>query len=222
MQNVPSAAFDPIFYMHHCNIDRITAMWQTLHEGVWFENDVLAERELYPFRGPKLDGEIDYFTSNDVRDWTRFGYQYEILELRDGETEVGRKRRINEFIDKSYFSTAQVLLKDEGHLFHDGSDIESFAARNDFEDYIIDVIYDRQVIPLTLLIALSVANRVSKLCSEWRSLHDPFLPRCPGASARVQRGDGQDNLQVTQARRDGLQLLDSLARKRQQHRIGHV
>ncbi|KAK4663665.1 hypothetical protein QC763_610400 [Podospora pseudopauciseta] len=149
MQNVPSAAFDPIFYMHHCNIDRITAMWQTLHEGVWFENDVLAERELYPFRGPKLDGEIDYFTSNDVRDWTRFGYQYEILELREGETEVGRKRRINEFIDKSYFSTSHVLLKDEGHLFHDGSDIESFAARNDFEDYIIDVIYDRQVIPLT-------------------------------------------------------------------------
>jgi|SRR5690349_4686685 tyrosinase len=31
MGRVPTAAFDPIFWAHHCNIDRIWAIWQTKH-----------------------------------------------------------------------------------------------------------------------------------------------------------------------------------------------
>jgi tyrosinase len=31
MGRVPTAAFDPIFWAHHCNIDRIWAIWQTTH-----------------------------------------------------------------------------------------------------------------------------------------------------------------------------------------------
>jgi tyrosinase len=31
MGSVPTAAFDPIFWAHHCNIDRIWAIWQTKH-----------------------------------------------------------------------------------------------------------------------------------------------------------------------------------------------
>lgn len=128
--------------MYYCNIDCIIVMWQMLYEGVWFENDVFVEREFYFFCGLKLDGEIDYFMFNDVWDWIWFGYQYEIFEFRDGEIEVGCKRCINEFIDKLYFSIVQVLFKDEGYLFYDGLDIEFFVVCNDFEDYIIDVIYD--------------------------------------------------------------------------------
>lgn len=33
MGRVPTAAFDPIFWAHHCNIDRIWAIWQTTQEG---------------------------------------------------------------------------------------------------------------------------------------------------------------------------------------------
>jgi tyrosinase len=31
MGRVPTAAFDPVFWAHHCNIDRIWAIWQTTH-----------------------------------------------------------------------------------------------------------------------------------------------------------------------------------------------
>ncbi|MGC2574826.1 MAG: tyrosinase family protein, partial [Candidatus Nitrosopolaris sp.] len=31
MGSVPTAAFDPIFWAHHCNIDRIWAIWETTH-----------------------------------------------------------------------------------------------------------------------------------------------------------------------------------------------
>ena len=35
MSNVPTAAFDPIFWIHHCNIDRLWSVWECLPERVW-------------------------------------------------------------------------------------------------------------------------------------------------------------------------------------------
>jgi tyrosinase len=28
-------AFDPIFYLHHCNVDRMITLWAALNPGVW-------------------------------------------------------------------------------------------------------------------------------------------------------------------------------------------
>lgn len=36
MSNVPVAAFDPVFFLQHCNIDRLVALWQTLYPQAWF------------------------------------------------------------------------------------------------------------------------------------------------------------------------------------------
>jgi tyrosinase len=36
MAMVPSAAKDPIFMMHHANIDRILQAWQGINPTVWF------------------------------------------------------------------------------------------------------------------------------------------------------------------------------------------
>ena len=27
--------FDPIFYLHHCNVDRMISLWSAIHPGVW-------------------------------------------------------------------------------------------------------------------------------------------------------------------------------------------
>ncbi|KAI0288602.1 tyrosinase [Russula brevipes] len=29
------AGFDPIFFLHHCNVDRMLSLWSALHPGVW-------------------------------------------------------------------------------------------------------------------------------------------------------------------------------------------
>ncbi|KAF8500854.1 photo-regulated tyrosinase [Russula emetica] len=29
------AAFDPIFFLHHCNVDRMLSLWSAVHSGVW-------------------------------------------------------------------------------------------------------------------------------------------------------------------------------------------
>jgi tyrosinase len=28
-------AFDPIFFLHHANVDRLLSMWSAIHPGVW-------------------------------------------------------------------------------------------------------------------------------------------------------------------------------------------
>jgi tyrosinase len=36
--------FDPIFFLHHCNVDRMLSLWSAVHSGVWVS------------QGPALDG----------------------------------------------------------------------------------------------------------------------------------------------------------------------
>ncbi|KAJ6261170.1 Tyrosinase [Drechslerella dactyloides] len=33
--SVPTAAFDPLFWLHHCNVDRIMAMFQAMNPSLW-------------------------------------------------------------------------------------------------------------------------------------------------------------------------------------------
>ncbi|KAF5005500.1 hypothetical protein FDECE_8078 [Fusarium decemcellulare] len=93
MSHVPVAAFDPIFWLHHCNVDRLIAIWQVLHEDSWFvDNDVRNKEQgnffleighddkpsdmLRPFR----DGNGNYYTSESAREVTGLGYTYKGLE----------------------------------------------------------------------------------------------------------------------------------------------
>lgn len=85
---VPRSAFDPIFFLHHANVDRLTAMYQATHPGLTLtprtrsptfalggtESDSLNTL-LYPFR--HQDGK--QWTSNDVvtaESIFTYGYSY--------------------------------------------------------------------------------------------------------------------------------------------------
>ncbi|GJD05139.1 tyrosinase [Colletotrichum higginsianum] len=143
--NVPAAAFDPIFYMHHCNIDRLFAIWQVLHENSWFK-DVKgppATDSLTPFH----HNQADYFDSNRARTWLNLGYQYDVLQRDDHETDEKYLERINAYVDKTYRSTGSVLLEDKGDLFQKNQDL---ASDEMYDDYMINVSYDRNGAPYTI------------------------------------------------------------------------
>ncbi|MCJ1404105.1 hypothetical protein MMC11_007330 [Xylographa trunciseda] len=80
------AAFDPVFWFHHCNIDRIMAIWQATHPKRWFPATTPGNKgpddPLYPFRAFK-DGKVDWWTSNDSIDTKKFGYTYADLDPTD-------------------------------------------------------------------------------------------------------------------------------------------
>ncbi|KAI9894687.1 MAG: hypothetical protein M1814_002043 [Vezdaea aestivalis] len=81
MSNVPIAAFDPIFYLHHANIDRYTAIWQNINPKVWYSHQdkdsglPLEKVEFRPFR-TYGDGTNGWYNSDSSRYTESFGYYY--------------------------------------------------------------------------------------------------------------------------------------------------
>lgn len=91
---VSRSAFDPIFYLHHTNIDRLMAMYQATHPGVTLtpqrrsptfalggagQDDL--NTLLYPFRHPNRN----QWTSNDVATAESiFTYGYSYPEVPEG------------------------------------------------------------------------------------------------------------------------------------------
>ncbi|CAI7673953.1 unnamed protein product [Penicillium viridicatum] len=89
MGNVPVAAFDPLFFLHHCNIDRLFAIWQALNPDKWMDNipadnttirdsfgkehPVDENTPLQPFR---RDAEGNYWTPEGIRFPSNLGYSY--------------------------------------------------------------------------------------------------------------------------------------------------
>ncbi|KAF8440565.1 hypothetical protein BGX38DRAFT_1144521 [Terfezia claveryi] len=71
MASVPAAGFDPTFFLLHCNVDRIGAMWQAANNDAWMddENNV---KELIPFRYSRSE----FWTSERCRYPQNLGYTY--------------------------------------------------------------------------------------------------------------------------------------------------
>ena len=70
MSFIPTAPADPIFWMHHCNIDRLWATWQTGHGGL---NPNLPGPPSSP--GSAVMDPWSYLES-DTRSISVLGYQY--------------------------------------------------------------------------------------------------------------------------------------------------
>jgi tyrosinase len=78
------AALDPIFYLHHCNIDRMWAAWNDKGNANptapnWLRGPTaVGERK---FVMPMPDGSSWFYTPDDVRSLSQFDYTYDDLSL---------------------------------------------------------------------------------------------------------------------------------------------
>ncbi|ESZ89927.1 hypothetical protein SBOR_9689 [Sclerotinia borealis F-4128] len=87
MSQLSYAGFDPVFWLHHANVDRLFAMWQAVHPDAWMlpESDQIgtftiapgatdtSTSPLTPFY--QADGETPW-TSDAARYTSTFGYSY--------------------------------------------------------------------------------------------------------------------------------------------------
>ncbi|KAI9804942.1 MAG: hypothetical protein M1833_006245 [Piccolia ochrophora] len=109
----PVAAFDPIFWMHHCNVDRLTALYQALYPDVWIvpqripnitfvSPSGVVEGEttpLLPFRkAAGNEGDV-FWNSKELADWTQVGFDVPgVSKLNPEQT-----RNLQRYIYRTYY-----------------------------------------------------------------------------------------------------------------------
>jgi tyrosinase len=71
MGSVPTASYDPIFFLHHANVDRLWAQWQAAHPGALPADE--ATFALAPFNRPF---STQWQTGADVESTDTLGYRY--------------------------------------------------------------------------------------------------------------------------------------------------
>ncbi|ROW08234.1 hypothetical protein VMCG_03309 [Cytospora schulzeri] len=95
MYDLNWSAFDPIFMLHHANLDRLIAIWQAIYpnssifditdfEGALYgtaAGTVSANTPLKPF----YNQDSSFHTSNSVRKISTFGYTYPELQLSNAD-----------------------------------------------------------------------------------------------------------------------------------------
>ncbi|XXH02875.1 hypothetical protein Hte_009263 [Hypoxylon texense] len=153
MSAVAVAAFDPVFWLHHCNIDRLLHLWQCSNPGNWFHkkrgqsvDETLQkgspQKALIPFHSSSKVN--DFYNSNMVRDVDALNYTYDYME------EV-----TDEFGD---------MIPEKSHLYINklyGPPKSAYEYRREELDPVINVIYNRHALggrPYSLLFFLGAVD----------------------------------------------------------------
>ncbi|OAA61176.1 putative domain, di-copper centre [Niveomyces insectorum RCEF 264] len=112
---IPFSAFDPVFFLHHCMVDRIFALWQILNPASWVQPTAAALNSFTTSIGQMQDAQTPltpffrdsngtFWTSDAVRDMGVFGYTYDdmtdfplsSLTVANATTQAQVKALINE------------------------------------------------------------------------------------------------------------------------------
>lgn len=91
MTIVPFSAFDPLFFLHHCMVDRILALWQVMYPRSWVIPVVARTNSYTTSVGQMLNSSSaltpfyassngTFWNSDMLRDPAKLGYTYPELE----------------------------------------------------------------------------------------------------------------------------------------------
>jgi len=105
------AAFDPIFWFHHSNVDRLLSLWQAMNPGVWVTPGRSGQTLAFN-RGSTVDKNSplepfyqtteDVWTSAPLTDTTKLGYSYPDFDDLVGADPDLIRDAINDLVDRRY------------------------------------------------------------------------------------------------------------------------
>ncbi|KAH7068549.1 hypothetical protein FB567DRAFT_615332 [Paraphoma chrysanthemicola] len=163
------SAYEPLFMLHHTNVDRLFAMYQAAHPGrtftsasvgdsgnVWLENGQMvdADTPLLPFR--KSSG--GFWTTKDVRNTTTFGYAYPETIKKNEQSEEEYEEEIVAVIATMYGSTVRAMLNAKTAPAGGSSLLASDGA---FTDWSIDAAAITTHLPPTFVVRFSLVGDFS-------------------------------------------------------------
>jgi len=109
------AAFDPIFFLHHCNVDRMLSLWSALNPGVWVsqgesedgsftlppDTPVDETTPLTPF----WNDQTTFWASTGTQDTAPLGYTYPDFNGLDMGNTQAVKTAIGNTVNRLYGSS---------------------------------------------------------------------------------------------------------------------
>jgi len=118
------AGFDPIFFLHHTNVDRLLSLWSALHHGVWVtpgpsqsgtltipaNTTVDTNTNLTPF----YHTQTAFWASAGVTDTTKLGYTYPEFNGLDLGNPAAVQKAIAAIVNKLYGSAVFGVLPGRG------------------------------------------------------------------------------------------------------------
>ncbi|KAF9252472.1 Di-copper centre-containing protein, partial [Marasmius fiardii PR-910] len=117
MSDPAVAAFDPIFFMHHANVDRLLSLWSALHPGVWVTRNTSQDGTWTIPVGTAIDKNTklepfwhtqqNYWTSAVVTTTSSLGYTYPEFNGLDTGNPSAVQTAIARIVNKLYGGTVR-------------------------------------------------------------------------------------------------------------------
>ncbi|KAF2257857.1 Di-copper centre-containing protein [Lojkania enalia] len=163
------SAFEPLFMLHHCNVDRFFALWLDAYHGQSIEPNSTAagtyalenntpvdvNTPLSPFR----KSETEFWTVNDAEDTWYFGYCYP--ETMDWEFNTAEEyyAHVNATIARLYSSKArQLLTSGQGN---EGSSLSRLLDGDSYTDWTVDLHAVQSALPSAFIVEVSLVGDFS-------------------------------------------------------------
>ncbi|KAF1999331.1 Di-copper centre-containing protein [Amniculicola lignicola CBS 123094] len=161
MWPVEISAFDPIFMLHHCNVDRLVALFQAVKPDIWITPEILgrgtysipdnsvfdADSPLPPF----WRTESRFWTANDCRDTTTLGYAYPETTSWNFASPDLYKASVNASISKMYSMRSRKMLTGRKGTASGGA-LNHLMVNNRYEDWTINTRASPMTMPSTFMV----------------------------------------------------------------------
>jgi tyrosinase len=128
------SSFDPIFWLHHCQVDRLMSLWHALNPGKWVpppDNSTANEdskTDLTPF----WDNPATFWTSADVISHHVLNYNYkEFADFAEISGEDGDENKLKEYIK----GIVEKLYPDPNPPTKNASEVTSWTVRIKCKEY---------------------------------------------------------------------------------------
>lgn len=134
MADLGFAAFDPIFWLHHSNVDRQLAIYQKLDLTPWWsgrnaDQDPAVDDPIFPFH---TDTKASPFNSDILQNWENYGYTYDDLTPTPGSNTAVSPASLKKALTKKYGALRAMLRNVSG---------QNIAGLDN--DFIINILYNR-------------------------------------------------------------------------------
>ncbi|KAK4219908.1 Di-copper centre-containing protein [Rhypophila decipiens] len=165
MADIVLSAFDPLFMLHHCNVDRLFAMWQAInYKDTMFErtstsygqfgtpggSKITRDSPLKPFRADPLT----FHTSDLVTNISTFGYTYP--EIYDWDTSPDQSRAFVITQVNMLYGPNSTYDRTKSFPYPQKHPSEASGLVDTQQYYVAQVQLDRAEIPLPAVVGLVI------------------------------------------------------------------